>query len=70
MSVAGLLFAQAPQSISILWKFRKTETREIQRGISVGASVPTRLRNYLQSDPAVQNLALHIFLSAEQGVRQ
>lgn len=34
-------------------------------------SVPKRLRYYLQSDPAVQNLALHIFLSAvEQGLRQ
>ena len=34
-------------------------------------SVPKRLRYYLQSDPSVQNLALHIFLSAvEQGLRQ
>lgn len=34
-------------------------------------SVPKRLRYYLQSDPAVQNVALHIFLSAvEQRLRQ
>jgi hypothetical protein len=34
-------------------------------------SVPKRLRYYLQSDPAVQSVALHIFLSAvEQGLRQ
>lgn len=33
-------------------------------------SVPKRLRHFLQTDPAVQNLALHIFLSAvEQGLR-
>ncbi len=33
-------------------------------------SVPKRLRYFLQADPAVQNLALHIFLSAvEQGLR-
>lgn len=33
-------------------------------------SVPKRLRYFLQIDPAVQNLALHIFLSAvEQGLR-
>lgn len=33
-------------------------------------SVPKRLRYYLQADPAIQNLALHIFLSAvEQGLR-
>jgi len=33
-------------------------------------SVPKRLRCFLQTDPAVQNLALHIFLSAvEQGLR-
>jgi hypothetical protein len=33
-------------------------------------SVPKRLRYHLQADPAVQNLALHIFLSAvEQGLR-
>ena len=33
-------------------------------------SVPKRLRYFLQTDPAVQNLALHIFLSAvEQGLR-
>jgi hypothetical protein len=34
-------------------------------------SVPKRLRYYLQSDPAVQTLALHIFLSAvEQSLRR
>jgi hypothetical protein len=34
-------------------------------------SVPKRLRYFLQNDPAVQTLALHIFLSAvEQGLRQ
>ena len=34
-------------------------------------SVRKRLCYYLQSDPAVQNLTLHIFLSAvEQGVRR
>ncbi len=34
-------------------------------------SVPKRLRYYLHSDPAVQTLALHIFLSAvEQGLRR
>ena len=33
-------------------------------------SVPKRLRYHLQADPAVQNLALHIFLSAvEKGLR-
>lgn len=33
-------------------------------------SVPKRLRHFLQTDPAIQNLALHIFLSAvEQGLR-
>lgn len=33
-------------------------------------SVPKRLRYFLQADPAVQNLTLHIFLSAvEQGLR-
>ena len=33
-------------------------------------SVPKRLRYFLQADPAIQNLALHIFLSAvEQGLR-
>jgi hypothetical protein len=33
-------------------------------------SVPKRLRYFLQADPAVQNLALHLFLSAvEQGLR-
>jgi len=33
-------------------------------------SVPKRVRYFLQSDPAVQTLALHIFLSAvEQGLR-
>jgi hypothetical protein len=32
--------------------------------------VPKRLRYFLQADPAVQNLALHIFLSAvEHGLR-
>jgi DNA-directed RNA polymerase subunit RPC12/RpoP len=34
-------------------------------------SVPKRVRYFLQNDPAVQNVALHIFLSAvEQGLRQ
>jgi hypothetical protein len=33
-------------------------------------SVPKRLRYFLQADPAIQNLTLHIFLSAvEQGLR-
>lgn len=34
-------------------------------------SVPERVRYFLHSDPAVQTLALHIFLSSvEQGLRQ
>ena len=34
-------------------------------------SVPKRLRYYLHSDPAVQTLALHIFLTAvERGLRR
>lgn len=70
MSAAALLIPYAPQPIIILKKFPKTETLEIYEGISFGASVRKRLRYCLQSDPAVENLALHTFLSAEQGVRQ
>lgn len=43
-------------------------SREIE---TFGASVPIRLRYYLQSDPDVQNLDLHNFLSVvDQSVRQ